>query len=84
MELQDYRRQYTKGGLREASMPDDPWCCLSNGKRGQCGRVGRPYGGGGSNGSTGRLDPSAICSLKGVGEDGLFSLPITTATRQRH
>ena len=24
MELQDYRRQYTKGGLREASMPDDP------------------------------------------------------------
>lgn len=24
MELKDYRRQYTKGGLREASMPDDP------------------------------------------------------------
>ena len=24
MDLQDYRRQYTKGGLREASMPDDP------------------------------------------------------------
>ena len=24
MELQDYRRQYTKGGLREASVPDDP------------------------------------------------------------
>ena len=24
MELQDYRRQYTKGGLRDASMPDDP------------------------------------------------------------
>ena len=24
MELQDYRRQYSKGGLREASMPDDP------------------------------------------------------------
>jgi pyridoxamine 5'-phosphate oxidase len=24
MELRDYRRQYTKGGLREASMPDDP------------------------------------------------------------
>ena len=24
MELQDYRRQYTKGGLREASMSDDP------------------------------------------------------------
>ena len=24
MELQDYRRQYTNGGLREASMPDDP------------------------------------------------------------
>ena len=24
MELQDYRRQYTKGGLREASMPSDP------------------------------------------------------------
>ena len=24
MELQDYRRQYTKGGLHEASMPDDP------------------------------------------------------------
>jgi pyridoxamine 5'-phosphate oxidase len=24
MELKDYRRQYTKGGLRETSMPDDP------------------------------------------------------------
>lgn len=24
MELKDYRRQYTKGGLREESMPDDP------------------------------------------------------------
>ena len=24
MELQDYRRQYTKGGLRDASMPDHP------------------------------------------------------------
>ena len=24
MELKDYRRQYTRGGLREASMPDDP------------------------------------------------------------
>ena len=24
MELQDYRRQYTKGGLREVSMPSDP------------------------------------------------------------
>ena len=24
MELKDYRRQYTKGGLRESSMPDDP------------------------------------------------------------
>ena len=24
MELQDYRRQYTKGGLRDESMPDDP------------------------------------------------------------
>ena len=24
MELKDYRRQYTKGGLREASVPDDP------------------------------------------------------------
>ena len=24
MELKDYRRQYTKGGLREVSMPDDP------------------------------------------------------------
>ena len=24
MELKDYRRQYTQGGLREASMPDDP------------------------------------------------------------
>ena len=24
MELKDYRRQYTKGGLREASIPDDP------------------------------------------------------------
>ena len=24
MELKDYRRQYTKGGLRDESMPDDP------------------------------------------------------------
>ena len=71
MELQDYRRQYTKGGLREASMPDDPMVLFEQWQR--------------DAGVAGLADPTGVVVatvqpdgsirqrfvlLKGVSEDG--------------
>jgi pyridoxamine 5'-phosphate oxidase len=85
MELKDYRRQYTKGGLREASMPDDPLVLFEQWQRDAS--------------MAGLADPTGVVVatvqpdgsirqrfvlLRASVRTGLFSLPITTATRQRH
>ena len=80
-ELKDYCRQYTKGGLHDESMPDDPLVLFEQWQ--QDANAGLPILRGGGDCSTDGSIRQRFVLLKGVMRVDLFS-PIITATKLWH